>query len=1250
MKQRLKFYKVFCSVLAAVFLCALTIRADETDDQFEFEKLEDGTWSIMVPYGRQISGEVIIPAYHENIPVTAIGDFGFDGQVGVTRVEIPETITKLGYGSFMNCEALTSVSIPNTVKQISSFSFSQCQALKEISIPESVTQLEDGCFEFCKVLKQIELPESLSQIGPRCFYGCEALTNINLPTSLTIVGDRCFHDCKSLSILELPKSLTSIGVAAFGEMHLERLTIHCSLTPEGSNNTDDKSIFETPCKVKEMVFACEKAYLPETQFETEYGGKIIFSPEVRNIVDHAFENSKCQSLEFSEGLESIGAYAFKKSELTSVEIPSTVLTIGTGAFAGCKLLESIEIKDGLTVLGDGIFMGSPVLKVVKLPQTLTSIGKLTFFATGLEEIELPNSLTSIGDGAFAAVVYGWPISDELESIYGGSANDINMAWGEVNKLTKVKFPKQSIIIGTCAFNGMEYLTDFTLVASKIGDAAFLGCYALNKPSITITEEIGTQAFDGCGLTKCPNMEGVYKIGDGAFQGGGLKIGTLRIPDSVREIGKNAFDYCHISTLALGKGITDIGNETFQNISILTEVEFGNNIKSIGNNAFAGHCMASVKLPEGLEKIGDHAFDSTDHQLYNVTIPASVKEIGKSCFGNNLVIVEMMSSIPVSLSQQNLGYDEASAGKVLLLVPEGSKQAYMGNAMWSGFTIKERGTGSVTVTMDENTPFWEAFNEQIDILPEDVLELKVIGPWGCLADDFLEGFNNCMTLDLSEISQLGDLPNIPLANRAKLKTAIFPTGDENIMIGWSRFKGCVSLKHVVLPDNVATISQDAFADCPNLREINIPSKLSYIGSYAFSGCGLKDLDFSGSDLHIVCDGAFSHCNSLRSVSFGDKSFKGSSDGAVIINSLFEDCSNLKSVIMPNPALEELGENFFAGCGSLSEVELPQNLKSISRSAFKGAGLQSITLPETLRSIGEEAFADSGLRSVRIPSATESIGMEAFCACFYLVSVTLPKSCSDLSAPGIFDCMDRLRHIVSPAAKAPTISETTFDMFSSYSTALDKCIISAPNNEEAIESYMSDPIWSQFRNMDFSLVIESEMDDEWVDTSLIATETYEETIDEITQEEQFSDVNAEQSESVGALDREENCKTPRRVNEAVVQTKVLKVFAPVYDNMATTCNEDNTGYYVHVQPKGEAQILKVEFDGKDVTSQLKDGLLLLPAVKKSAKLKITTDRDGTDSLDKISVPSGEKGVIYDLMGRKVVNPGKGIYIKDGRKVVL
>ena len=44
------------------------------------------------------------------------------------------------------------------------------------------------------------------------------------------------------------------------------------------------------------------------------------------------------------------------------------------------------------------------------------------------------------------------------------------------------------------------------------------------------------------------------------------------------------------------------------------------------------------------------------------------------------------------------------------------------------------------------------------------------------------------------------------------------------------------------------------------------------------------------------------------------------------------------------------------------------------------------------------------------------------------------------------------------------------------------------------------------------------------------------------------------------------------------------------------------------------------------------------------------DDEDAVDKVPENTGTHDTVYDLSGRKVNNPGKGIYIRDGKKVIL
>ena len=50
-----------------------------------------------------------------------------------------------------------------------------------------------------------------------------------------------------------------------------------------------------------------------------------------------------------------------------------------------------------------------------------------------------------------------------------------------------------------------------------------------------------------------------------------------------------------------------------------------------------------------------------------------------------------------------------------------------------------------------------------------------------------------------------------------------------------------------------------------------------------------------------------------------------------------------------------DRMFSGCGSLSEIKLPETADRIGTGAFENcSSLQSIVIPESVRSIGENAF--------------------------------------------------------------------------------------------------------------------------------------------------------------------------------------------------------------------------------------------------------------------------------------------------------
>ena len=82
--------------------------------------------------------------------ITSVGPVGSGADV-----EIPNSVTTIGYGTFLNCSGLTTVTIPSSVTSIGEESFSGCSNLTTVTIPSSVTSINSNAFQGCRSLTSV---------------------------------------------------------------------------------------------------------------------------------------------------------------------------------------------------------------------------------------------------------------------------------------------------------------------------------------------------------------------------------------------------------------------------------------------------------------------------------------------------------------------------------------------------------------------------------------------------------------------------------------------------------------------------------------------------------------------------------------------------------------------------------------------------------------------------------------------------------------------------------------------------------------------------------------------------------------------------------------------------------------------------------------------------------------------------------------------------------------------------------------
>ena len=389
--------------LAVIF--ALTFTACPTDDtpeetygELQFTLINNGTaYRVDGSYHYfsaenqgyiegYVGGEVIIPAYYNDLPVTSIGSFS--DCIRLTGVIIPATITRIG--SFSNCTGLTSITIPASVTSIGWTAFQGCTRLTNIIVadvnPHYSSENEilynkdkTTIVAYPSASGDVTIPDSVTSIGGYAFSDCTSLTSITIPASVTSIGWYAFFRCTSLTSITIPAGVTSIDNAAFF-----RCTSLTSVTfAEGSQLTSIDIV--------------------------------------------AFSDTSLTSITIPDSVTSIGSGAFSGcTSLISINIPEGVTFIGNSAFSGCTSLISINIPEGVTFIGNSAFSGCTSLASINIPASVTSIWESAFSGcTKLLSVNIPAGVTSILERAFA----GFNTTQLI--IIQGKANQAaaDAAWG-----------------------------------------------------------------------------------------------------------------------------------------------------------------------------------------------------------------------------------------------------------------------------------------------------------------------------------------------------------------------------------------------------------------------------------------------------------------------------------------------------------------------------------------------------------------------------------------------------------------------------------------------------------------------------------------------------------------------------------------------------------------------------------------------------------------------------------------------------
>ncbi len=141
----------------------------ETTEGIEYEIKENSNYCEIVGCYKELSGDVYIGAYFNEMKVLGIKEGAFKDCKNITGVYLLDGILAIEDGAFEGCDRLQKIEIPSTLITLGKNAFKGCTALEEIKLPESLERIGDGAFQSCDSLKEIILPKSLAVMGSEVF-------------------------------------------------------------------------------------------------------------------------------------------------------------------------------------------------------------------------------------------------------------------------------------------------------------------------------------------------------------------------------------------------------------------------------------------------------------------------------------------------------------------------------------------------------------------------------------------------------------------------------------------------------------------------------------------------------------------------------------------------------------------------------------------------------------------------------------------------------------------------------------------------------------------------------------------------------------------------------------------------------------------------------------------------------------------------------------------------------------------------
>lgn len=321
--------------------------------------------------------------------VVGIAGEAFQKNEALLYVDMPDTITNIGYMAFYLCKNLKTVNFPKTDTQplvLNYNSFAET-AIETLDLSQTyIETIANGAFGGCKNLKTVKL-KGVKKIDNFAFQICSALQSVIHTGELDTIGERAFYKCTALTVFKSQDSTYNLDTiqylydGAFSYSAIRNITFRQGLISNGTPFGYCSNLGTVDCSqlnglgVSFTGSYIDKIHLPQSMtavgastFSGVRINELVLPDTVTNIAYNAFNGAKMGKIVFGSGLTKIGDYAFKNAQITTYDFSKVTkpLTIGTEAFAN-NGFTTFAFPDSTTSIGKGALKGCNSLKTLAIP-------------------------------------------------------------------------------------------------------------------------------------------------------------------------------------------------------------------------------------------------------------------------------------------------------------------------------------------------------------------------------------------------------------------------------------------------------------------------------------------------------------------------------------------------------------------------------------------------------------------------------------------------------------------------------------------------------------------------------------------------------------------------------------------------------------------------------------------------------------------------------------------------------------------